>query len=173
MVTAPILCEWTGESFVPASGFWARKADAAYVVHEKYQMVEQNERSTATHNHFFAVVAEAWKNLPERYTDASWAQSPEHLRKYALIRKGYSNSQTLVCSSRAEAMRVAAFLRPIDEFAVVTVNEAAVTRYTAKSQSRKAMGKEVFQESKQAVLDYLDDLLTLPRGTLQKEGKAA
>lgn len=172
MEPAPILCEWTGDGFVPAGPYWARKADAAYVVHEKYPMVVQNERSTATHNHFFVSVAEAWKNLPEDYADANWAQSPEHLRKYALIRKGYCDTQTLVCSSKAEAERVAAFLRPVDEFSIVNVNGATVTRYTAQSQSYRAMGKQVFQESKQDVFDFLGDLLTVPRGTLQKETAA-
>ncbi|WP_216073446.1 hypothetical protein, partial [Acinetobacter baumannii] len=73
----------------------------------------------ASHNHEFAWLHEAWHSLPERY--AEQFPSSEHLRKYALIQAGYSNSHSLVCGSKAEALRLAAFIRPMDEFAVVTV----------------------------------------------------
>ncbi|WP_234840443.1 hypothetical protein [Sinorhizobium meliloti] len=70
-------------------------------------------------------------------------------------------------------MRLAAFIRPIDAFSVVDVKEATVTRYVAKSQSMKAMGKQDFQESKTAVLDFLDDLIGVELGTTQRNAGAA
>lgn len=79
----------------------------------------------------------------------------EHLRKYALIRTGHRDERTIVCASKAEARRVAAFVKPLDEFALVLVNEASVSVYTAKSQSLRAMGKTAFQQSKDDVLGFL------------------
>jgi len=38
-----------------------------------------------------------------------------------------------------EAQRIAAFIKPMDTYAMVIVNECVVTVYTAKSQSLKAM----------------------------------
>jgi hypothetical protein len=83
----------------------------------------------------------------------------EHLRKWALIRAGYSDSHTITCASKAEAIRVAAFIRPIDEFAVVVTQGSTVTRYTAKSQSRRAMGAKDFQESKTKIMEVIARML--------------
>ncbi len=47
----------------------------------------------------------------------------------------------------------------MDGFFIVDVKEATVTRYVAKSPSMKAMDKQEFQQSKVAVLDFLDDLI--------------
>jgi hypothetical protein len=169
----PIICRWDGEAFVPAGRF-ARIADQHYVVGETYRLVEHQDRSAKSHKHFFAEINEAWQSLPERYAGQPWAQSPEHLRRYALIKAGFCDAQTFVASSRAEAIRLAAFLRPVDEYAIVTTEGATVTRYTAKSQSMRAMGKRVFQESKTAVLDVLADMLDVTPGALaENAGQAA
>ena len=54
---------------------------------------------------------------------------------------------------------MAAFVRPMDEHAVVLISEAVVSVYTAQSQSFRAMGKERFQASKDAVLEALADMI--------------
>ena len=95
--------------------------------------------------------------MPERYGDA--IPSVEHMRKWALIRTGYRDERSIVCASKAEAKRVAAFVKPMDDFAIVVVNEATVAVYTAKSQSQKAMGGKEFQKSKEAVLEYCQSML--------------
>ncbi|ASP85042.1 MULTISPECIES: hypothetical protein [Sinorhizobium] len=172
-MSGPVLLQWNGEAFEPANRHWARECDKRFVVGEFYTLAEHNDRSKASHNHYFAAVAEAWQNLPEIYAGMSFAESSEHLRAYALIKKGYCDTHTIVCSSKAEAKRLAAFIRPIDAFSVVDVKEATVTRYVAKSQSMKAMDKQEFQESKTAVLDYLDDLIGVERGTTQRNAGAA
>ena len=77
-------------------------------------------------------------------------------------RMNAANSE-FVASSKAEATRLAAFLRPIDDYAVVSVDHCVVTVWTAQSQSMKAMGKEAFQESKTKVLDYVGSLLGIER----------
>lgn len=154
-----ILMKWDGESMIPANPRWAANADRQLVVGEAYMIREHAERSTAEHNHYFGCVRHAWLNLPDGSAGLSYAISAEHLRSYALIRCGYCDSQTFVANSKAEAIRLAAFIRPIDDFAIVTVDGCTVTRLTAQSQSKKAMGVHVFQESKQAVLEFLADLI--------------
>jgi len=60
----PIVCEWNGESFVPLKRF-GPLCDRHYVVGETYPLVVQEQRSRASHNHYFAALHEAWANLPE------------------------------------------------------------------------------------------------------------
>lgn len=166
-MSAPVSFTWDGEAMLPSTQFHARNADREFVVGERYVLVEEKQRSVKTHNHEFAVVAEAWGNLPERYADEAWAQSPEHLRKYALIRSGFSDSQTYACGSHAEAMRWAANLRPLDEFSLVVVRGSTVVRFMAKSQSRKAMSAEEFQRSKTAVLEFISSLIDVAPAELE------
>lgn len=158
----PIEFAWDGEAMVPATRFMAKLADQHYVIGERYRLVEEHGRSAKTHNHYFAAINEAWRNLPE--TLAEDYPTAEHLRKKALIRSGYADERSIVCASKAEAQRVAAFVKPYDHYAIVAVSEATVRVYTAQSQSARAMGAKVFQESKQAVLDFVDKLLGVPPG---------
>ncbi len=168
-----LLCRWDGEALIPANARWASAADRQLVVGETYMVREHAERSYETHRHFFACVHEAWVNLPEIHAGLPYSISPEHLRRYALIRTGYCDTQSYVCSSKAEADRWAANIRPMDEFSLVTVQECLVVRQTAKSQSKKAMGAHVFQESKQAVLEFLAGLIGCSVEQLAANTKAA
>ena len=68
---------------------------------------------------------------------------------------------------------MAAFIREIDEFSYVTIEGATVTHLTAQSQSMKAMGKKRFEESKQAILEYIADLIGVEPGVLIKQERAA
>ena len=169
MNTPPLIFQWDGEAFIPKH---PKLADKHFVVGETYPLVVQEERSHATHAHYFAALNEGWQNLPEE--DAERFPTSEHLRKWCLIKAGYSDLSSIACSSAAEAQRVAAFVKPMDAYAVVIVRGASVQVYTAQSQSMRAMGKEVFQASKQAVLDIVDSMCGVERGTLSREaGKAA
>lgn len=134
-----------------------RQADAMFCIGETYTMVPVEDRSAASHRHFFASVNEAWANLPEGL--AAEYPTAEHLRKAALIRAGYRDERSIVCASRAEALRVAAFVRPLDAYALVVVSEAVVRVYTAQSQSVRAMGKDAFQKSKDDVLTALAGMI--------------
>jgi hypothetical protein len=93
----------------------------------------RSERSSASHRHYFAAVYDAWLNLPE--IDAERFPTADHLRKYALIRAGYCDTRELVCASKAEAVRVGAFMKPMDPYALVAISGAVVRVYTAKSQA--------------------------------------
>lgn len=167
----PLLCRWDGEHFTPAGPHWARMADKHFVVGALYPLEAREDRSVASHRHFFAAVNEAWQNLPDDL--AARFPSPDHLRKWALIKSGYRDERSIVCASKAEAQRVAAFVKPIDGFAVVIVSAAVVTLYTAKSQSVRAMGKEEFGKSKDAVLDALATLIGTSADELRGAGEAA
>lgn len=150
----PITFAWDGESMVPKH---PRLADRHFVVGEVYQLEVREDRSSASHRHYFAAIKEAHDNLPDEIAERF--PTPEHLRKYALIRTGYRDERSIACASKAEAQRVASFVRPMDEFAIVTAQGPLVTVWTAKSQSVRAMDKKTFAESKEKVLDFIASLI--------------
>lgn len=166
---AALTFEWNGEAMVPMRRFH-NLANAEFVVGQYYNMEPIETRSIASHRHYFATLTEAWLNLPE--AAASQFRTSEHLRKFALIRTGYADQRSIVCASKAEAQRVAAFVTPMDDYALVLVTEATVTVYTAKSQSLKAMGAKIFAESKDAVLIYVADLIGVAPAELAKRAAA-
>lgn len=171
MATAPIPLRYEGDGeFRVMSNFWMARADKDFVVGETYKMAEHHDRSTASHNHYFASIGNAWSSLPDELLEVY--PTTEHLRKKALIAKGYRDERSIVCASKAEAERMAAFIKPMDDYAVVTFREAVVRVWTAKSQKMKAMGSRDFQQSKSDVLDFIDDLLGVERGATARSEAA-
>lgn len=168
MSPVPIPYQWDGEAMAPASTY-RRRCDQEFVIGEFYHLVPHEDRSPASHAHYFASITEAWRNLPEALTEQF--PTTEHLRKNALIRAGYADERSIVCASKAEALRVAAFIKPMDDYAVVVVSEAVVKVFTAKSQSMRAMGKVQFQASKEAVLNVLADMVGATSGQLQQNAR--
>ena len=163
---APIECHWDndGQVFRPTSPYQARRAAKDYGDGEVVRLVELPERSTASHQHFFASVEDAHASLPPLMAERF--PSPEHLRKYALVKSGHCYSDSMVCSSHAEAARIASFVRARDEFSLVTVSKNVVTRYVPKSQSYRSMGKEEFAKSKDDVLRVIAELLDVSKSEL-------
>lgn len=171
-MTTPLTFRWEGDSFVPANRFMANRADQEFVIGQTYRLVEHHERSGESHRHYFAALHEAWQNLPEKAAERF--PTSEHFRKFALIKTGHYDKEILVATTPEEARKFAAFLKPIDEFAIVTVEGCTVSRYTPKSQSLRAMGKKDFQKSKQDVLDYAASLIGVEPEQLKAEaGRAA
>lgn len=165
----PLTFNWDGEAMVPLQ---PRIADKQYVVGAQYRLTPWEDRSQASHNGYFAAIHEAFQNLPE--AAAEQFKSEDHLRKFCLIKAGFRDERSIACSSKAEAQRVASFVEPLDEYALVVVHEAMVTVYTAKSQSMKAMGKKDFQDSKDKVLAILAEMIGTDTQTLRENtGKAA
>jgi hypothetical protein len=162
---------WNGENFTPAGSHWARLADKHFVVGQVYPLEVREDRSQKSHSHYFASINEAWQNLPEDVAERF--PTSEHLRKFALIKAGYADERSIVCASKAEAQRIAAFVRPLDDFAIVAAREAVVCVWTAKSQSVRAMGRQDFQRSKDSVLDIIAGLIGTTPGALAQAGKAA
>ena len=134
-----------------------RVASREYVVGQLYNLEHRENRSSASHAHYFAALHTAWENLPDALAERF--PTPEALRKYSLIHTGYRDERTIVCASAAEARRVAAFIKPMDDFAAVSVTGAALVVWTARSQSMRAMGKTVFQKSKDDVLSFCASLI--------------
>lgn len=157
---------WDGEGFFPVARNWALIADKYFVVGEVYRLEVREERSAASHNHYFASVVEAHQNLPEKL--AQRFPTPDHLRRFALIKAGFREERSVVCASPAEAQKVAGFIKPMDDYAVVMVRDSVVIVYTAKSQSVRAMGKDEFQKSKDAVLEVLATIIGTTRDSLIK-----
>lgn len=163
-MSRPVPFQWSGEAMIPTRGF-AALADKEFVVGEVYTLTEADqERSGSSHRHFFATVYDAWLNLPER--EAERFPTAIHLRKYALIKAGFCDVRDMVCSSKAEAVRIGAFIRPMDPYALVVISGSVVRVYTAHSQDTKAMGRKVFQESKDAVLNVLAGMIEVSREQL-------
>ena len=157
----PLLYRWNGEAFEVLPSF-QKFADKQFCVGEIYHLEEVNERSPNSHNHQFACLQESWMSLHEKYSQEPWAQSAEHLRKYALIRCGFCVTETFTCGTQAEARRWAPRLRADDEYCIVSVQGSIVHRFRAESQSRRAMGAKRFQELKQAIFDFIAGLLEAP-----------
>ena len=165
----PQTFQWDGEAMRPLHD---RLADKHFVVGETYTLAPWEDRSLASHNHEFAVIAEAWKNLPENL--ATLYPTPEHLRKRALIEAGYYTEILTDAGSNAASLRVASHLRAIDEFSLAIVRGPMVCHRRPQSQSRRAMGKEAFQKSKQAVLDVVSAMIGVkPENISNEVGRAA
>lgn len=148
-----------------------KQADQFYVDGKAYVLGIIEERSGASHRHYHAAIHEAWLNLPEEL--AARFPTETHLRKFALVKAGYADVQELVASSRAEALRIATYIRAIDEYAVVTVKDKSVQRFTARSQSYRRMGREDFQASKTAVIDIIASLIGVTSDTLLSNAQKA
>ena len=156
MEAAPLMFVWDAERSVMVP---VRRsiADKTYVDGESYRLGVIEERSANSHSHYFAALNEAFMNLPDDLAERF--PTVEHLRKYALIQTGFRDERSIACASKAEALRVAAFIKPMDGYALVAVKDALVLVYTAKSQSYRAMGKEDFGKSKTAVLERVSDMI--------------
>lgn len=166
----PIASRWDGEAFVPLPRL-AKLADEHFVIGEIYHLVAQQERSPKSHRHYFAMIKESWENLPE--TEVRWP-TPEHLRKWALIKAGFYDEKQVVCATKAEALRwTPVLISASNDYAVVVPRGPVVTIYTAKSQSMKAMGKQDFAASKDAVLQIVADLISVTPATLQERAGLA
>ena len=114
-------------------------------------------RSSESHRHYFACIADAWGNLPEALADEH--PSPEHLRHFALIKAGYCTETRVVCATNGDALQLAAYVSKSDTFALVNVMGRVVTIWRAESQSVPAMGGKKFQESNTAVLDVISAMI--------------
>lgn len=116
-------------------------------------------RSMKSHRHQFAEIREMWETLPESMSELPYAQSAETLRKHALIVTGYCDVETIDAGTKAAAARMAAYVgdlaRKAHGYAIVKVEGPLVRCYTPHSQSVRAMGGKVFQESKTKVLDWI------------------
>jgi len=166
----PIVYRWDGECMRPVGRF-AKVCDAQFVVGENYNLEVVQSRSMQSHRHYFACIAAAWDNLPEAHA-GRW-RTPEHLRKWALIRSGYCTEMQYAAKSRAEALRFAQFAAQMNEDAEVVATGATVCIRVAKSQSYRTMTRREFEDSKQAVFAVLADLIGVTPDALEANARSA
>jgi hypothetical protein len=167
-MTAPVYMVWDGDNFTPIQQH-RKLADKNFVVGEMYPMIVHEDRSQASHRQYFAALHDAWLNLPEAISQEFLNE--EQLRKHALIATGYCDKTTFPCASAAEAQRLCSYLQPIDAYAIVHVSGNVLTRYTAHSQSQRAMGKKTFQKSKDDVLNYVAAMVGVKPADLQENAR--
>lgn len=160
---------WRDGVFVPSDRIKAF-CDEEFGEGEVVTFERHEDRSTASHNHYFASIKTAWDNLPEN--DARFP-NPEALRKWALIKGGYCTEATIVADTEEQAKTIAGFMGH-QEGVIIVVKENVVKKFTAMSQSVKAMNKQEFQLSKVAVLDIIAELIEVTRKRLeQNAGRSA
>ncbi|MGQ3671833.1 hypothetical protein ACT6QG_05495 [Xanthobacter sp. TB0136] len=173
----PIPMQWDGEALRPVSPYWAREADKHYVVGDKYPMAPEYGRSVASHNHLFAWLEPAWHSLPECYGDERWAETPETLRKHALIKCGFHHTTILDIGAKAPAIRVRDALQAAETklhgYAIGMVRGPIVQIWTPESMSKKHMDRARFQQAKQAIMEWIADILSVSTADLQRMGEAA
>lgn len=172
MKTPRVKLIWNGETFEPQNRSWMHVCAQNYKSGEEYWMVEEQERSKKSHSHYFAAVHSGWENLPEEY--AGRYASSEHLRKAALIRMGYCLTTEIVFDNEASAITACDHIKKIDTYSIVSVIGCIVTQLVAETQKYREMGKERFQQSKQAVLDFIAALIGVDSKELAAQaGEAA
>lgn len=141
-----------GQEWVPAS--WAEAlADA----------LREKQRTQRSHNHQFAEIHDCWANLPASHAGAPYAASPECFRKHGLIQSGYCDTDTIDLGTHEAALAAAPVIakhaRAAHGYALTVVRGPLVVCSVPHSQSFKAMGREKFYASKQAVLDWAHSVL--------------
>ena len=141
-----------GQEWVPAE--WADAlADA----------LREKQRSQQSHSHQFAAINDLWANLPMRHANAPYAASAEAFRKHGLIATGHCDVETIAFEDKAQAVAAAPFIaalaRKAHGYALIVVRDALVICSTPHSQSFKAMGKELFHQSKADVLGWGEEML--------------
>lgn len=162
----PLQYQGEGQFTVPA-GFVAR-CDKELVIGETLRWGIIHERSAKSHAHYFAVIADAWANLPERL--AMEFPSAKHLRKHALIKAGYCTMTRVVCRTNEDAVAACALMKGMDSYSICDVSGSVVTVYRAQSQSFRAMGAKVFQDSKEKVIAVISEIIG---GDATQAGEAA
>ena len=131
-------------------------------------------RSPQNHKHQFAWTKDAWASLPESVQMQPWAETPETLRKHALIATGYHQTLVLDCGANATAQRVKAALLAAEVkahgYALGQVRGPVVRIWTPESQSHRAMGGDRFKASKAAILDWIAAQIGVAPDELKRAG---
>jgi Tfp pilus assembly protein PilZ len=130
--------------FRAAHTFLEKQCDRDFVIGEVLRWELVNDRSEKSHDHFFALVHDAWLNLPEQY--AIEFPNDTALRKFALIKTGYCKTHKMVTINNAEAIKQAAFMQSLEEYSICEVTGNVVTVWTADSQKYRAEGSTIWVE---------------------------
>ena len=165
---------WDGEALTPTGHYGLSAAREAMEPGDVVIVEIDHPRSQSSHRHQFAEINEAWRHLPESLQEAPWAASPETLRKHALIATGFADTYSIDCGAKATAERVRMALASAEAgkhgYAIAKVRGPLVVVWTPQSQSMRAMGGKRFQESKQAVLNWIAAQIGVEAEELRRAG---
>jgi hypothetical protein len=144
---------------------------AKYKRGDSVWLTELEESSPETRGHYFAVIKKAFDNMPKEWGFLN----EQHLRKWCLIECGYCHIEEVVCASEKEARLKADGVilsnRLREDYCIVIAKGNVIRIVTAESQRMKAMGRRRFQDSKQAVIEKLADMLRVTVEQLTEESK--
>jgi hypothetical protein len=164
-MTAPLLYCWQDGAWVPLP-YYRKAAEQAFGEGEVRRLETIEERSQASHNQWFAWVSDIYHHhLPES-EHGRWT-SPEDLRHWILTWTRFCDKDEFTYPTKAEADRARANFGK--KYHRVDVRDKTFLGYTAHSQSRRAMSKRAFQESKNACAEQLAKLLGVDVDVLRKE----
>lgn len=167
----PITVIYNGVSFMPEG------KDVAYCqfmfgAGQVFIIDPEQERDMNSHRHYFAALKEAWKNLPEELERKY--PTEDIFRKKLLIETGYFHMDEIICDTARDAATVAAFMAPLDPSTTIVVRGNCIRKFTARSQSIQAMGREEFQKSKWDVLNLAASLIHVtPKELKNNAGRSA
>lgn len=165
---------WDGDALTPTGHYGLSAAREAMEPGDVVIVEIDHPRSQSSHRHQFAEINEAWRHLPESLQEAPWAASPETLRKHALIATGFADTYSIDCGAKATAERVRMALASAEAgkhgYAIAKVRGPLVVVWTPQSQSMRAMGGKRFQESKQAVLNWIAAQIGVDAEELRRAG---
>lgn len=160
-----------------ADGAWRPLPRFASVCEEEFSAGEVRQlevvqpRSRESHDHFFACLHEAWLQLPELFEREFTNETK--FRKWLLIEAGYCDETRFAFATPEEAQRFAAFCAGLDEYARIEIVGNFVSIRKARSQSKKAMGNRVFQDSKQKVFDVYHKLTGIDPADIKRNVERA
>ena len=163
----PVEFTWTEDGVMKPLDRWVGRCNHQFCVGETYRLTVEEERSTASQGHYFAALKEGWQNLREDLAPSF--PSPEHLRKWCLVKSGHANERSIVCQTAADASRFAEFMKHQDEYAVVVHKGNVLKVFTAKSQSVRSMKKDEFEKSKRDVLELVASMARTTQAQLYAE----
>ena len=147
------ICGWDGSNPIPLRQY-AKILDASLVIGERYLTTFEPLSSIKSRSHYFATIADIFSSWPESHPRQF--DTPDHMRYWALIRCGFRKERLFSAANKAEAGRLAAFLRrDDDQYVEAAVHDNVVVEWTALSQKTHAMGREQFGRSKTEVLAFL------------------
>lgn len=170
-----IRVRYENDALIPDGNFARARVEDIFGAGEVREIDLEPQRSRASHNHAFAFIDVAWSNLPEDLREMPWAVNRDTFRKHALIATGYCDTALIACGDERRAERMAKMVEHIAAnlhgYVVVQVSGPVVYCHTPQSQSLKAMGKERFQQSKQAILEWMAALLAVEPDDLAQMGR--
>lgn len=162
----PIALRYEGSGEFKGSVRVGMLCDQHLVIGHLYELEIVEGRSSESHRHYFATIAQAWANLPEHLADQF--PTSEHLRKWALIKAGWCDQDQIVVDDADVLASLIPFLRRRDEYSIVDVSENVVTVYTARSQAGRSQNKQQFQATKDRVFQILAELIGTDPASLSR-----